>query len=146
MRSLLASLSRIGVHSSDDELTANKKRFVVLEAVLMSCGGILWGGICLFLDKTGPSIIPFGYVVLSAINIFLFKQYRWFAFTQGFQTGISLLLPFMFQWYLGGVLCFWRGNDLVSAFTGSITQLFQFSGELDMALHIRCINFHYGAS
>lgn len=102
MRSLFTSLYNIGILSTDDELVANKKRFVVLEAVLMSGGGILWGGICLFLDKTGPSIIPFGYVVLSAINIFLFKQYRWFAFTQGFQTGISLLLPFMFQWYLGG--------------------------------------------
>jgi signal transduction histidine kinase len=102
MRSLLTSLSSIGVLSTDDELTANKKRFVVLEAVLMSCGGVLWGGICLVLDKLGPSTIPFGYVLLSAINIFLFHRFRWFAFTQGFQTGISLLLPFMFQWYLGG--------------------------------------------
>jgi signal transduction histidine kinase len=47
-------------------------------------------------------VIPFAYVVLSAINIALFNRYKWFVFTQGFQTGISLLLPFLFQWHLGG--------------------------------------------
>ena len=102
MQGLINIISNIGILASDDELTANKKRFVVLEAVLMSGGGILWGAICLALHKTGPSIIPFGYVFLSAINIVLFQRFSWFAFTQGFQTGISLLLPFMFQWYLGG--------------------------------------------
>ncbi|MFM9005504.1 MAG: hypothetical protein ACKOSR_08385, partial [Flavobacteriales bacterium] len=47
-------------------------------------------------------MIPFGYVILSALNISLFARTKNFAFTQFFQTGISLLLPFLFQWFLGG--------------------------------------------
>jgi signal transduction histidine kinase len=102
LRALIATINRIGILPGDDGMTANKKRFVVYEAILMSFGGILWGTICIILGRHEPSMIPFGYVVLSAINVALFARYKWFSFTQGFQTGISLLLPFLFQWYLGG--------------------------------------------
>ena len=99
---LITSINRIGILPTDEGIEANKKRFVVYESILMSFGGILWGTICLLLDRVEQSVIPFAYVVLSAINIALFKRYKWFVFTQGFQTGISLLLPFLFQWHLGG--------------------------------------------
>jgi signal transduction histidine kinase len=102
VKPLIASINRIGILPGDEGIIANKKRFVVYEAILMSLGGVLWGSICIVLGKYEPSMIPFGYVILSAINIALFARYQWFSFTQGFQTGISLLLPFLFQWYLGG--------------------------------------------
>ncbi len=99
---LITSINRIGILPTDEGIEANKKRFVVYESILMSFGGILWGTICLLLGRVEQSVIPFAYVVLSAINIALFNRYKWFVFTQGFQTGISLLLPFLFQWHLGG--------------------------------------------
>jgi signal transduction histidine kinase len=99
---IIQRINTIGILPTDESLLANKKRFVVYESILMSFGGILWGTLCLLIGRVEQSLIPFGYVVLSAINIALFSRFKWFAFTQGFQTGISLLLPFLFQWYLGG--------------------------------------------
>ncbi len=99
---LIEKINTIGILSSDEGILINQKRFVVYEAILMSFGGILWGVICLFLEKYPQSVTPFGYVVLSALNILLFARFKWFSFAQGFQTGISLLLPFIFQWHLGG--------------------------------------------
>jgi len=75
----------------------------VYEAILMSLGGLGWGTLCLlYLDRPLQSIIPYGYIILSAFNVAHFARYKRFAFTQAFQTGISLLLPFLFQWFLGG--------------------------------------------
>jgi signal transduction histidine kinase len=68
----------------------------------MSGGGILWGVICIWLNRFEQTIIPFSYVILSAINIAIFSRSKRFEITQFFQTGISLLLPFLFQWHLGG--------------------------------------------
>ena len=100
--SLIQKINKIGILETDDGIEANKKRFVVYESILMSFGGILWGIICLFLNRVEQSIIPFSYVILSSINVALFSRFKWFKLTQGFQTGISLLLPFLFQWHLGG--------------------------------------------
>ena len=99
---IIQRINQIGILAGDEGIEANKKRFVVYESILMSLGGILWGVICLILNRQEQSVIPFAYVVLSAFNIGLFARYKWFSFTQGFQTGISLLLPFLFQWHLGG--------------------------------------------
>jgi signal transduction histidine kinase len=95
-------INNLGISNGDDAILINKKRFVVYEAILMSLGGILWGSICMYLQIPEKSLIPYGYVVLSFLNISLFAWKKWFRFTQGFQTGISLLLPFLFQWHLGG--------------------------------------------
>lgn len=100
--SIIQRINKIGILESDEGVEANKKRFVVYESILMSLGGILWGIICLLLNRVEQSVIPFAYVILSAINIALFGRFKWFILTQGFQTGISLLLPFLFQWHLGG--------------------------------------------
>ena len=99
---LISKINTIGIKPEDNELEINKKRFVVYEAILMSLGGIMWGIISLYINRPMASLIPFGYVLLSIFNIYFFYQYSYFKFTQGFQTGISLLLPFFFQWLLGG--------------------------------------------
>jgi signal transduction histidine kinase len=100
---LIQRINKIGILPGDDSLLANKKRFVVYEAILMSCGGIGWGTFCFFyLERPAQSLIPFGYVILSAINVSLFARLKIFSITQTIQTGISLLLPFLFQWFLGG--------------------------------------------
>lgn len=102
MNSIFDKIRRKQGLSDQDELIANRERFVIYEALIMSMGGILWGTICLILKKPYPSITPFGYVVLSALNLIYFSWYNNFRFTQAFQTAISLLLPFIFQWTLGG--------------------------------------------
>ncbi|MEZ4798872.1 MAG: sensor histidine kinase [Flavobacteriales bacterium] len=102
MKSLINEINTIGILPGDEGVLANQKRFVVYEAILMSFGGVLWGAIALMIGRNFQSIIPFSYVALSFLNIGFFKYYKNFKFVQTFQTGISLLLPFLFQWSLGG--------------------------------------------
>lgn len=102
VKSLIQNINTIGLQPGDEGILANQKRFVVYEAILMSFGGILWGAIALSLGRNFQSIFPFGYVLLSAFNITYFHFSKDFKFVQTFQTAISLLLPFVFQWSLGG--------------------------------------------
>lgn len=102
MKRTLDYINAIGISPDDESILINKKRFVVYEAILMSFGGVLWGVISILLGKYIPSAVPFSYVILSFINIEYFRRTKNFVFVQSFQTGISLLLPFTFQWSLGG--------------------------------------------
>ena len=104
MSNFINRLSRIGVLEDDQEFIVHKKQFVVYEAVLMSGGGLLWGAICLYFNLPYQSAIPLGYVVLSVINLLYFKASKNFGFVRDFQTLISLVLPFAFQWVLGGFI------------------------------------------
>ena len=99
---IIHQINQIGLLPEDEGLRKNQKNFMVYEAILMSFGGFIWGWICLYLGKPLQSTIPFGYIVLSFFNILIFRYYKLFGFAQGFQTGISLFLPFIFQWVLGG--------------------------------------------
>jgi len=99
---IIYQINQIGLLPEDEGLRKNQKNFMVYEAILMSFGGFIWGWICLYLGKPLQSTIPFGYIVLSFFNILIFRYYKLFGFAQGFQTGISLFLPFIFQWVLGG--------------------------------------------
>lgn len=102
LKKTIQRINQIGLLPGDDGLVKNQKNFLVYEAILMSIGGVIWGFICLSLKKPLQSTIPFGYVVLSFFNIIVFHYYKLFKFTQNFQTAISLFLPFIFQWFLGG--------------------------------------------
>lgn len=68
----------------------------------MSCGGVMWGSLCLIYDTPIASIIPYGYVVLSAINLWMWYHKQQFYTARSIQVFLSILLPFMFQWVLGG--------------------------------------------
>lgn len=102
LKTFIARIGELGVEVQDDDLLKNKKRFLMYQSVLMSMGGVLWGIICLAIDKPVPSLIPFGYIFLTFINVFAFLRVRKFFLAHSFQTLISLLLPFFLQWSLGG--------------------------------------------
>jgi signal transduction histidine kinase len=70
----------------------------------MSCGGMLWGSVALSLGLWWQSIIPFGYTLATVLNLaFLYRTKR-FRIVRNFQVSISVLLPFLFQWGLGGLV------------------------------------------
>ncbi len=102
--SLFIRFTSIGNLPADTEEEKLSKRFLILMAVFMSMGGILWGSICLFFDLFFPMTIPFSYTFLSAINLYLFNLFKNFPLTRTFQVFISLILPFLFQWSLGGFI------------------------------------------
>jgi len=94
----------IGDLNSDSEAEVLKHRFLIYLGSLMSIGGLIWGGICLYYEAYIPATIPLGYSVITPINFFFFARTKNFVAARFVQTLISLLLPFLFQWSLGGYL------------------------------------------
>ena len=102
MNRYLKQLAAIGNQPADTEKQKLAKRFLIYMALLMSGGGIMWGAICRYLGLLLPASIPFGYVLLTAVNLCYFSVSKQFRAARFFQISLSLLLPFFFQWLLGG--------------------------------------------
>ena len=102
MANVLQQYLSIGQVPSDTPELKVQKSFLVFLATFMSCGGIIWGSISLTYDLVLQSFIPYGYVAISVINLLLFATLKHFKFARTIQLFISLLLPFLFQWSLGG--------------------------------------------
>src|SRR4051812_18229936 len=95
-------LIEIGIVEGDEALVAFQKKFLVYQGTAMSVGGLLWGSLLVFAKVVPPSIIPYGYVVLTTLNFLFFYKTKRFVIVRHVQTFISLLLPFTLQWWLGG--------------------------------------------
>ncbi|MCK6547018.1 ATP-binding protein [Myxococcota bacterium] len=95
-------LSALG--APDDEPTSQRhaRQILVFGGALMSGGGVSWGVAALALGLAGPSVIPLGYAAITAVNLAVFARTRRFGPARNVQVFISLLLPFAFQWSLGG--------------------------------------------
>ncbi|MCB9596018.1 MAG: hypothetical protein H6719_25075 [Sandaracinaceae bacterium] len=102
--SLLSRFAALGDEADDSDEERLQHRFLIATGVAMSGGGILWGSLCLGFGMPQPSVIPFGYVVLTAINLAFLGLTKRFGAARTFQVFISLLLPFLFQWWLGGFM------------------------------------------
>ncbi len=68
----------------------------------MGLGGVVWGGLSIYFGLFTAAIIPFGYVVASALNLTLWRWKGNFAIARLLQVAFSILLPFLFQAMLGG--------------------------------------------
>ncbi len=102
MKEFIAHISRIGILPGDNDNTVLKKQFMIYQGLAMSGGGLVWGALCLFFDFTVQSVIPFGYVTITVINFYFLSITKSFSISRNIQTFISLLLPFLLQWLLGG--------------------------------------------
>ncbi len=96
------SLGAIGDRPEDDEDERLRHRLLVFMGVLMSGGGVLWGSLALGFGLHLAATIPYGYVVITIVNLAVFRATRSFRAARTVQVLASLLLPFMFQWALGG--------------------------------------------
>jgi two-component system, chemotaxis family, sensor kinase CheA len=119
---LIAFLNNIGVLPEDPPGLRLQKRFLVYLGLSMSMGGILWGSLSLYFGLIIPAAIPYSYVVITFINLVVFAIARNFALARFVQILISLLLPFLFQFSLGGFaetggIMLWALISLVGAFT-----------------------------
>ena len=102
--SFFIRFTSIGNLPEDTEEEKLIKRFLIQMAVFMSMGGFLWGTISLVFGLFFPMTIHYGYTFLSAINLSLFYKYKNFSLARTFLVFISLILPFLFQWSLGGFI------------------------------------------
>jgi signal transduction histidine kinase len=121
---LATHVDTIGATADESESRRIARRTLVLGGLLMSGGGLLWGPIALLFGRTTAATIPFGYVVLTAINLALFARTRSFTTVRFIQVLISLVLPFGFQWALGGFIAsgavmLWAMVSIVGALTFS---------------------------
>jgi signal transduction histidine kinase len=101
-RKLIELLGRIGADPAAPETEALQRRYLVYMGVLMSLGGLIWGGLALGLGLYLESVIPFGYTVITTVNFTFYHRTMAFERARFVQVLISLLLPFCFQWVLGG--------------------------------------------
>lgn len=92
----------IGQKINDNESEILRKQFLIYQGLGMSLGGVVWGSLLVFFSFPYHSITPYGYVVLTIINLFIFNKTKNFTFARNYQTVISMFLPFILQWTLGG--------------------------------------------
>ncbi len=79
-----------------------RHRSLIATGLTMSLGGLAWGTMGIAVGTLGPMVIPYGYAVGTALNFWLLSRTRNFAFARTVQVVLSLALPFIFQWVLGG--------------------------------------------
>ncbi|MCB9161708.1 MAG: response regulator [Caldilineaceae bacterium] len=117
-----ARVVALGDLPTDSHETRVQHHFLINVSILMSLGGIFWGSVTAYYGYWLRAAIPLGYTVLTAINLVAFHYTKNFRFTRLFQVAISLALPFMFQWVLGGyvasgAMMLWAMFALVGSLT-----------------------------
>jgi phosphoserine phosphatase RsbU/P len=70
--------------------------------IFMGFGGLVWGILACFFNYYQIAIIPLGYVGFSLLNSLYLIHYQDFRLARFLQVFASILLPFLFQWLLGG--------------------------------------------
>ena len=103
-RGVVAHVLAIGEHAEEGLDERVSRQTLVMGAILMSGGGLLWGALTLGLGLINESTIPLGYVVISIFNLALLARTSVFPRARTVQVFISLLLPFLFQAVLGGFI------------------------------------------
>ncbi|MDG2278022.1 MAG: ATP-binding protein [Pseudomonadales bacterium] len=98
----LVQLGKIGDQPGDSTEDRLRHRLLVYMAALMAVGGLVWGTLSVYFNANGPAVVPYGYVVLTIANLSYLYATKNFRVVREVQIGLSLLLPFFFQWVLGG--------------------------------------------
>ena len=86
-KGILKQIIDIGDLPQDSKEKKTEHHFLIYMGLLMSFGGIIWGSMFLFYDIYIPSLIPYGYTVLTTINFVYFyysKNFKLCRFVQRF--------------------------------------------------------------
>jgi len=102
LRNAIQSLTDPGDRSDTNPDEWLQRRFLIVTAVAMSFGGVVWGTMALVLGLQWQATIPYGYTVITVLNLIQLSRTNSFAVARAVQVLISLLLPFALQWSLGG--------------------------------------------
>jgi signal transduction histidine kinase/CheY-like chemotaxis protein len=105
-----------------------RHQFLIIMGLVMSMGGLFWGSFTVYFGYPIHASIPFGYSVMTYINFVFFYMTKNFKAVRFFQVSISLALPFIFQWILGGfvpsgAMMMWAMFSLVASLTFSDIKL-----------------------
>jgi adenylate cyclase len=98
----LQRLTRIGALPSDSAALRARKAVLVLSATLMATLALVWVITYATLGLWVSAAIPFAYQLASFASIYTFSKTRRYVLFRASQLLMSLLLPFVLQWSLGG--------------------------------------------
>ncbi|MCS7005714.1 MAG: PAS domain S-box protein [Cytophagales bacterium] len=98
-----------------------KFNFTVL-ALFLSSGATFWFIIALIFELYEASVIPGFYVLFTLVNLYFFAKTQNFTLHRTLQVIFSLILPFAFEWMLGGfvasgAVCIWSLLALIGLLT-----------------------------
>jgi class 3 adenylate cyclase len=108
----LRRLAEIGALPSDSEELRVRKAVLVLSSTLMTSLACVWVATYAALGLWLSAAIPLGYQLASAASIYTFARTRRYLLFRASQLCMSLALPFLLQWSLGGfenssAVCLW---------------------------------------
>jgi adenylate cyclase len=98
----LPRLFEIGALPSDSEELRVRKAVLVLSSTLMTTLASVWVGTYAALGLWASAAIPFAYQLASAASIAVFARTKRYMLFRESQLLLSLMLPFVLQWSLGG--------------------------------------------
>src|SRR5215213_10972140 len=97
------AVQRLGATPDDTDEIRLQKTLVLVFAFAMSLAGIVWGCFAYLVYQSPLAALPpFGYVVLSLLNVVIFALTRRFRLFRFIQLFLSLVLPFLMMAALGG--------------------------------------------
>src|SRR5215211_1759555 len=100
---LCQAVERLGAAPDDTDEIRLQKTLVLVFAFAMSLAGIVWGCFAYLVYQSPLAALPpFGYVVLSLLNVVIFALTRRFRLFRFIQLFLSLVLPFLMMVALGG--------------------------------------------
>ena len=108
----LRPLVEIGALPSDSETLRVRKAVLVLSSTLMATLSVVWVVTYAVLGLWLSAAIPLAYQLASASSIYTFARTQRYILFRGSQLFMSLMLPFLLQWSLGGfqnssAVCLW---------------------------------------
>ena len=123
MSKFWSSIERLGGladRASDTDEERQRHRFLLITGVSMGFGGVVWGTLSFLAGLYREGLIPYGYTCVTVVNFWLLWRTKNFVRARTVQVLISLLLPFLFQWMLGGfvssgAMMIWSMLALVAA-------------------------------
>ncbi|MEO0560498.1 MAG: response regulator [Chloroflexota bacterium] len=94
---------------------------LVVMAAATTLGGLIWGTVYVWLGVPEVSIWPYGYVVLSAINLVVYLRNKSYKVLLYGQLALILLVPTFLMWHIGGFAA--SGGVILWSFLAPIVAL-----------------------
>ncbi|MGB0523574.1 MAG: ATP-binding protein [Flammeovirgaceae bacterium] len=119
---MLKNLLNIGIRPETSKAEKEYHTFIIVMGSLTSLGALLWSILGWICDLGDLALLPLVYVSFTVLNFTQFYFFKNFQTTRFFQVSVSLILPFAFQWYLGGfaasgMMMIWAVISLTGAMT-----------------------------
>jgi signal transduction histidine kinase len=101
LKSLVTSIGKKPDDTADDTL---QKRFLINRIISIVLGGMPWMIIALYISDGYQFLIPLFYIVFSITNLIYFQKSTDYGMSRTIQNYLTLTLPILFQWSMGGFL------------------------------------------